>query len=334
MVHIEELRKEAARILKGGKVSCVLGYKRSPNGFGVVPAFIRSAADVRQLTWDASCFHNLARYIADEVPKGRVGIVAKGCDSRAVNVLIQEKVIQREDVYIIGVSCEQGGVVDVKKITQRYKKKKPERIKFEQDHRLLVMTRFGNIKVPAEEIIAEKCLECVHSSPVVHDVLFGDPNQREVPAPYRSLLELEDLSNDERWAYWKEQADKCIRCYACRSVCPLCYCKECMMDPSSFAVTPETTAEEKAEKIKWIEKSPASSENLFYHLLRTLHLAGRCVDCGECGRACPVDIPLRRLHKKMEKDARELFGYESGLDPLQPPLAACFDENDPQDFIM
>ena len=147
------------------------------------------------------------------------------------------------------------------------------------------------------------------------------------------LEEIESMPQKERWEFWQEQLGKCIRCYACRSVCPMCYCDECVVDTINFAITADTSAEEKSQKIKWIEKSPVSSENFGYHLTRAIHLAGRCIDCGECERVCPVEIPLRFLNKKLEKAAKDLYGYDVGFDPDQPSLIACFKDEDPEDFI-
>jgi ferredoxin len=113
----------------------------------------------------------------------------------------------------------------------------------------------------------------------------------------------------------------------------MCYCDECVVDSINLAVTADTTADEKAQRIRWIQRSAESSENLIYHLVRAIHLAGRCIDCGECERACPLDIPLRFLNKKLEKEAKELFGYEVGFDPALPALISCFRDEDPQDFI-
>jgi ferredoxin len=189
------------------------------------------------------------------------------------------------------------------------------------------------MSVPAEEVLAERCLECKANFPVVYDVIFGEDLAKKCSNYFQSLDPVESLSPDDRWNLWKEQMDKCLRCYACRSACPMCYCDECVVDSINLAVSVDTTAEEKADKIRWVEKSPTLSENAFYHMIRALHLAGRCIDCAECERVCPVDIPLRHLNKKMEKEAKLQFDYEAGFDPEKPALVSSFRDEDPQDFI-
>ena len=342
MVSVEDIRKEAKNALEEGKVKYIIGYESGSNGMLPIPAFIKKPEDIKRLTWDPACIYNLSRFLVDEKrrkskekePDERpVGLVVKGCDSRAINVLIQEKFINREDVYIIGVSCENTGVVDEKKLAKKLKGKQPEKMEFGEKDKFIIKTKDGKIEIPAEEILAERCLECRANIPVVYDVLIGEKVKRPLENPFKSIEKMDSLPKEEKWAFWKEQIDKCIRCYACRSVCPMCYCDECVADTISFAVTADTTAEEKAQKIKWIERSPVSSENFVYHLVRAIHLAGRCIDCGECERVCPVDIPLRFLNKILEKEAKELFGYEVGFDPDQPSLVSCFKDEDPEDFI-
>ena len=68
-------------------------------------------------------------------------------------------------------------------------------------------------------------------------------------------------------------------------------------------------------------------------MTRVLHLAGRCIDCNECERVCPVNIPLRLLNNKMEREAREQFGYEPGASIGGPSMTASFLDTDPGKFI-
>ena len=182
--------------------------------------------------------------------------------------------------------------------------------------------------------MADRCLECREPFPKEHNVVLGENKiGRELAAPFAALARFEALSATERWNFWERQFDRCIRCFACRSVCPMCYCDECVVDSINFPVTSETTAEEKANRIRWIERSAVRSENITYHMTRAMHLAGRCVDCGECERVCPVNIPLRLLNNKMEREARERFGYEPGASIGGPSLVASFRDDDPGQFI-
>ncbi len=152
-------------------------------------------------------------------------------------------------------------------------------------------------------------------------------------APFAALDRFEAQDEGARWNFWERQFERCIRCFACRSVCPMCFCDECVVDSIEMKVTAETTAEEKANRIRWIERSANRAENITYHMTRAMHLAGRCVDCGECERVCPVNIPLRLLNNKMEREARERFGYEPGASIGGPSLVASFRDDDPGEFI-
>lgn len=342
MVDIEQLRKEAKKILKEGKVKYIIGYTKSSQNFSASPVFIKKPEDTSKLIWNPTCVQNLVKFIVDDKQKQckekepderPIGIMVKGCDSRAINVLIQEKFIDREDVYLLGVSCEELGVLDEKKIAKKLKGKKIEKVDFDKKKNIIISTKDGEVKIPIKEVLAERCLECRANFPVIYDTLYGEKVEREVKEPFKSLNQIESQSFKKRWNFWAEQLDRCIRCYACRSICPMCYCDECVADSINYAVTPETTAEEKAQKIQWIERSPDLPENIGYHLIRAIHLAGRCIDCGECERACPVDIPLRLLNKKLEKAAQELFDYDVGFDHEKPSLISSFKDEDPEDFI-
>jgi len=342
MAKIEDLKEEARKLLREGKIKYIIGYGTGSNGWMAGPVFIKNPEDVDKLVWDPTCVHNLSRFLVDEKrrkarekqpDKRPVGIFVKGCDSRAIVVLLQEKFIERNDVYILGISCENGGVVDEHKLTRKLKGEKPKKIELSDNGQFVVTTGNGKVEFPVGELLAERCLECQANFPVISDILSGEKTKRPPEKPFGSIEKMERLSQADRWRFWKEQLNKCIRCYACRSVCPMCYCDECVVDSINLAVSADTTAEEKANKVKWVQRSAESSENFVYHFVRAIHLAGRCIDCGECERACPLDIPIRFLNKKLEKEAKELFGYEVGFDPAQPSLISSFKDEDPGDFI-
>ncbi|HEB80196.1 MAG TPA: hydrogenase [Rhodospirillales bacterium] len=307
------------------------------------PAFIAEAGDVDKLVWDPTCVHNLSLYLTaekkiraakKETADKPIGIVCKGCDSRSVVVLLQENYLKRENVHIIGVSCQGSGVLDENKLNKHLKGKTPLSAEYDGDESYVVATKDGDVKIAAKEIMAERCLECKFPYPDVNDEIFGGKVESERRDPFHSLEAMEASTVGDKWDFWKKQLDGCLRCYACRSVCPMCYCEECVVDSITFMVTPGTSPEQKADRIKWIERSNSTSENFGYHMVRAIHLVGRCIDCAECERVCPVDIPLRLLNKKLEKEAFELFDYQAGLDPDQPSLVSSFRDEDPNDHIL
>jgi len=165
----------------------------------------------------------------------------------------------------------------------------------------------------------DKCKTCEYPNPIIYDVIVGDEIKNPKKANYKEIESFEKKGLEDKWKFWENQFDKCIRCYACRNVCPLCYCKECMVDQ----LNPQ-----------WVRRSVNVSENTAWNIMRAFHLAGRCIDCGECERACPADIPLRKLNKKIEKDVLELFDYKPGVNVEDKPLLSMFKPDDPEEFIL
>lgn len=130
----------------------------------------------------------------------------------------------------------------------------------------------------------------------------------------QQLAELEAMTPEERWAWWEAQYARCIRCYACRQVCPFCYCEQCIADEN---------------QPQWIERSSSVTNNRMWNTIRVFHLIGRCVDCGECERVCPADIPLGVLHAKMRLEVEEAFGYVAGIDVDALPALLQVNAADP-----
>ncbi|MCU0822053.1 MAG: 4Fe-4S dicluster domain-containing protein [Spirochaetes bacterium] len=120
----------------------------------------------------------------------------------------------------------------------------------------------------------------------------------EISAKDRELLDkIEKMSREERWKFWTEELSRCIKCYACRAACPLCNCTRCTVD---------------CNQPQWIRVPSHELGNLEWHIMHAMHLAGRCVNCMECFRACPMGIPLHILTLKLAEDIEKTFGVRSG----------------------
>jgi coenzyme F420-reducing hydrogenase delta subunit/ferredoxin len=123
---------------------------------------------------------------------------------------------------------------------------------------------------------------------------------------------------DERLAFWTGEFDRCLKCYACRQVCPMCYCERCLADKN---------------RPQAIDTSPHRKGNFAWHIARAMHLAGRCVGCDECTRACPAGIDLRLLNLSLARAAERHFDYRAGADPNVEPLIGTYSLQDKEDFI-
>jgi formate dehydrogenase subunit beta len=132
------------------------------------------------------------------------------------------------------------------------------------------------------------------------------------------VRKLEEMPVAERWEWWEKEFAKCIRCYACRQVCPLCYCEQCIAEEN---------------QPQWIERSASPEGNRTWNIVRAFHLVGRCTGCGECDRVCPVDIPLSELNAKMANEVADAFHYVPGMATEEPLPLISFLVNDPESFI-
>jgi coenzyme F420-reducing hydrogenase delta subunit/ferredoxin len=203
----EAIRAKARELLEKGQVKCVIGYETNRRG-RTRPLFVYSPAEAEQLVWNADCTHNLSVYLTDKfaaemrVNKNddgnqyRIGVLVKPCDSRTINVLLAENQIRREQIHVLGITCE--GVRDPDGCLQR------------------------------------RCGDCQERTPIVYDTLIGEPTtllDTQSSLYTKELIDdLEKATPAERFDYWLGQFDRCIRCYACRQACPLCNCPTCLYE--------------------------------------------------------------------------------------------------------
>jgi coenzyme F420-reducing hydrogenase beta subunit len=327
----KEIRTRARELLASGEVEVVIGLTEGTTPLTVRPALITDADDADRLVWNRYCTPGVARYVLEYVRdrrRGRdydakeakkVAVVAKAGDARALVTYIQENQFGRDDVYIIGVNCP-AEMVDRRKVVKAVGPYRIADARVDGDAVVVTTTDGAEKNLPLADCLADNCAACVRREPPVADVAFGEAAApAEGADPYGRVLEHEGRTPDEKWAWIEEELGRCVRCYACRQVCPACYCEECFAEQRNPA---------------WIGPATAPADLVAFHLVRTFHTAGRCVECGECERACPMDIELRVLSEKLVRDVEQKFDYVAGLDPEIPPPLATYQPDDSDEGFM
>ena len=307
----EQLIKRAKELLADGTVQKVVGWQKGLFDEDVTPAVFASAEELdKGFVFNKYCAANLSKYLVKitreieikksttkmnntmakqrdpnaqdaPIPQERVLVFLKPNDTYSFTELLKENRITRDDVYAIGVPCQdtlEGGSV---------------------------------------------CANCANKKPVSCDELIGVDAEGAPadPARMEEVAKLEAMTADERYEFWQNEFSRCIRCNACRNVCPACTCEKCVFDNNALY-----TSQKVAE---------TSFEESLFHIIRAWHVAGRCTDCGECSRVCPQGIPLHLLNRKFIKDINEIYGeYQAGSDLETRPPMLTFKEEDPESSII
>ena len=187
------------------------------------------------------------------VPEGRIAVVARRCEEKAISELAKRELVDLSRLELIGLACTK------------------------------------------EQVDICRC-----SDPCPSKVHIGEcvaPMERDA-----RVDEIWNMSLDDRFDFWIEQFKKCNKCFGCTLNCPVCFCDDCVLEERTFV--PEK----------------GIPPGLAFHLIRSVHLADKCIECGECERSCPADIPLLSLRKMINKDMKEMFDFVSGDPDRVSPL--------------
>jgi len=314
--YIRKIKEISRQVLADCKVDMVIGFRKGTLPMMNEPCVARTAADVDAFVWDGHCGQNLANYLTGR--KEKIGIVAKGCDSRNIVTHIVENKIRRDQVYIIGVPCK--GMIDRRSVSAL-----GEAIHtvVDQGDTVKVAGTGFEKEIPRADLLQNNCTTCMHRNPVLYDTLVGEPVAEKTDSdpdfdPWADVKRIESMAPDEKYGYFDDLLKECIRCYACRNACPLCYCPTCFVDESMP---------------QWVGKGQDPVDVRTFHFLRAYHCAGRCTDCGACARACPMGINMRVFTRKLEKDCYDRYAWEAGLTlDVRPPLDT-YRADDPEEFI-
>ena len=310
----EMMKKRAIELLANGTCDRVLGWANGDFAYDQTPAIFRTEEELEAgFVYNGFSAANLSKYLVKECRAGgKILVFLKPCDTYSFNQLMAEHRIKREGVYVIGVACD--GKADVEKL----KEQGIDGITAikEDGENYVVSTIYGDKTVKKAEALAERCVACKSRKHMVYDELIGDTGDVVADCNRFDMVEkLEAMTPDERYEFWRGELSRCIRCNACRNVCPACTCEQCIFDNPKSGVA---------------QKAAANSfeENMF-HIIRAFHVAGRCTDCGECSRVCPENIPLHLLNRKFIKDVNTFYGtYQAGEDPAAKPPLGRYEKND------
>ena len=262
-----KMREIATKLLSGEDVAYVIGWGATRFPEKTTALFARDAADAEKLIWNENNMNSIAKYLLDDkYPEKKIGIFARQLETKAINRMISDNQIKRENLYIIGVPCD-------------------------------------------------------GKNPLVYDELAWDlvEESDNSVARFEAIETIENMSNDERYKYWSDVYSKCIRCYACRNICPVCSCRECYVDMT---------------KTGFQGKQHSISDNQIFGITRAFHVGDRCIECGECERVCPMGLPIQSQTQKIIKDITDLAGeYESGMDSESENFLGAFDLDDKDEFM-
>ena len=280
-----QLQEKAAELLTDKKIGVMIGFGSLETG-NTGAVFVSSPHQVDRLLWNDQCVENLIVYLTKkEIKKlGKPGIVVKGCDAKALAVLESEHQIDRNEMFVIGVTCP---------------------------------------GVKAHGKLQDKCHVCdvqhpPHSDLVIDESHPVETTEKKQDERYAKLEQLASMVPDQRLEYWKKEFSRCVKCYACRQNCPLCYCEVCVADKN---------------RPTRINTSATLKGNFAWNILRAFHLAGRCVGCSACTNACPAGIDLDLLNLTLAKAAEDHFQFRSGVERNTEPLIGTFLTDDQEGFI-
>lgn len=308
-----DLIKIAKEKLSSGAVQSVVGWKKGLFDYDITPAVFKTDADFENFVYNENCGANLSKYLVKitraietaksttrvnnamakqrdpnaqdkPIPQEKVLVFLKPCDTYSFTQLLKESRIARDDVFVVGVPCD-------------------------------------GMKDPDYGDLAERCANCKSKKHITYDELVGEEGDVLESGRFDGVEYIEKMTPQERYDFWRNEFSRCIRCNACRDVCPACTCEKCIFDNNAMYTS------QKVAQVPF--------EESLYHIIRAWHVAGRCTDCGECSRVCPEHIPLHLLNRKFIKDINEIYGpYIAGSDMETKPPMLTFTQEDSEPSVV
>ncbi len=336
------VRDFLASLLKEGIVDYLLVPEAMASGQTQAPSLIKDPAFLAKANPFSPVMPtntaSVVSQLTNDNPGKKLGVVLRPCEIRALIELVKLNQANLNNVTLIGIDCL--GTVEVEDYAKFIKEGtgSPE----EKEAKLLSELK-ENISKDTKLSVSLRpaCKMCVYFTPTMADItlsLYGIEDNisvmiedtlakqlklevKENPArteAAKQLLEKRSAVREKTLQAYREKtktvvdfADElstCIRCYACSSACPVCYCRTCFFKTDTFK--PESE-----RYYRWADKEGAlrmPTETLLYHLTRMNHVGASCVSCGMCESACPRNIPLTVMFAAVADSVQKALNYTSG----------------------
>lgn len=150
---------------------------------------------------------------------------------------------------------------------------------------------------------SERGLEALQKSGVTLEKLPGDVKSKK-ESLQKELVDAARARREKDLAAFKDAEDKiprllkCTMCGMCIRACPVCFCKDCIL--------------QKKRKAKSIDK-------VSYQLTRIAHVADSCVGCGACDINCPMNLPLSLYFQTINDNLADSYKFVAGQKPEDDP---------------
>ena len=320
---MQELINRAKELLADGTVARVLGWKIGDMPYNPEPAFFETVESLDKFVYNGFCGANLSKYMIEASKlEGKTLVCLKPCDSYSFNQLLTEHRVDRDKAYIIGVGCK--GKLDIERIKKTGIKGVIAISGAEMTDAcdtLAIDTIYGEKSCSYNDGMLERCHVCKGKEHKIYDELIGESRDTCDKERFAEVERIEAMSPAEKFEFFKAELSKCIRCNACRNVCPACSCRKCVFDSTKFDSAQKANVDSFEEKM--------------FHIIRAFHVAGRCTDCGECSRVCPQGIPLHLFNRKFIKDINEIYGeYVAGAEAGSRAPLVSFTTEDAEPSIV
>lgn len=258
---MQRVKEKAIQLLQDQIVDRVIGWRAGEFFYDLTPSVFTSVEDIeRNFVWSVFSGANLSKYLIAESRKGgKAAAFLKPCDSYSFVQLLKEHRILRETVYAVGVQC--GGMCDMEAIKELGLA--GVTAVTEDGEALCVSTIYGEETIKKADALLLKCKTCKSKKIVCYDELLGEQGEENVDCGrFDEVARLEAMTPDERYAFWRGELSRCIRCNACRNVCPACSCEKCVFDNHDSGFENKAIAD-------------SFEENMF-HIIRAFHVVSRC----------------------------------------------------------